>query len=76
MGYLCEVKLNLQSQTQNNHNLEAQINQLRPEKEDLERRIREVKMIRKSEKKAAHATETALREHCSRAHKAYETVVG
>ncbi|KAJ3573494.1 hypothetical protein NP233_g2394 [Leucocoprinus birnbaumii] len=75
MGYLHKVKANLRAQTQTNGVVQSQIDQLRAEKEDLERRLKELKSTRKMEKKAAHSAEKALRDHCSRAHAAYEAVV-
>ncbi|KAF5354265.1 hypothetical protein D9756_007064 [Leucocoprinus leucothites] len=75
MCYLHKVKANLVAQTQAINLVQSEIDQLRAEKEDLERRLKELKSARKLEKRAAHSAEKALRDHCSRAHAAYEAVV-
>jgi len=75
MSYLCKVKGNLVVQTQSNNLVQSQVDQLRLEKQDLEQCLKEIRSTRKMEKKAAHNAEKILRDHCSRAHMAYEAVV-
>jgi len=63
------------AQTQSNNLIQSQINQLHSEKQDLEQRLKEIKSTRRSEQKTAHNVEKILRDHCSRAHAAYEAIV-
>jgi len=75
MSYLYKVKGNLVAQTQSNNLIQSQIDQLRSEKQDLEQCLKEIRSTRKSEQKTAHHVEKILRDHCSRAHTAYEAIV-
>ncbi|KAF9447362.1 hypothetical protein P691DRAFT_671645 [Macrolepiota fuliginosa MF-IS2] len=75
IAYLCEVKANLVAQTQACNALQAQVSQLGAEKGELEKRIQDLKGARKYERQTALTVERNLRDHCSRAHEAYETVV-
>ncbi len=75
IAYLCEVKASLLSQTQASAALQGQVDRLEAEKGELEKRIQELKETRRYERQTALAVEKSLRDHCSRAHEAYETVV-
>lgn len=75
IAYLCEVKASLLAQTQTCNALQNQVNTLGAEKAELEKRIQELKETRKYERQTALAVEKSLRDHCWRAHEAYETVV-
>ncbi|GLB40952.1 putative ring finger domain containing protein [Lyophyllum shimeji] len=73
VAYLCEIKAKLRDQKVD---YEKQITKLKEEKAELERKVEAVSAARKDEAESALAIEMSLREHCTRAHKAYEDMVG
>lgn len=75
IAYLCEAKASLLSQTQASAALQGQVDRLEAGKGELEKRIQDLKETRWYGRQTALAAEKSLRDRCSRAHKAYETVV-
>ncbi|KAF8882123.1 hypothetical protein BD779DRAFT_1675106 [Infundibulicybe gibba] len=75
IAYLCEVKSTLKSQNQAVDSLKEKILQLDTEKAELKQRVDDMIIINRDERETALAVEMSLREHCSRAHAAYGTMV-
>ncbi|KAF8654996.1 hypothetical protein AX16_003300 [Volvariella volvacea WC 439] len=75
LAYLCEVKTTLRTREASVESLTAQVASLKEEKTKLEERIKEMEKVHKEERQAALTMEQNLREHCIKAHAAYETVV-
>lgn len=75
VAYLCDVKSTLRSQNQAVDSLKEQVGLMESEKGDLERKVDYLAALRRDEKETALAVELSLREHCSRAHAAYEAIL-
>ncbi|TFK67212.1 hypothetical protein BDN72DRAFT_112218 [Pluteus cervinus] len=75
LAYLCEVKSMLRAQEQSVEDLNKEISQMTTEKGDLERAISEMESSRKEERESAATMERSLRDHATRAHAAYQTMV-
>ncbi|KAF8628299.1 hypothetical protein AX17_006002 [Amanita inopinata Kibby_2008] len=75
IAYLCEVKTTLRSQNAAVDSLKDQITQLTTEKSESQRKLETSENVRKEERELAAVVEMNLREHVSRAHTAYETLV-
>lgn len=75
IAYLCEIKSTLRTQNQAVETLKESNAQLDTEKASLERKIEYMIAMHKDETETSMAVEMSLREHCSRAHAAYETMV-
>lgn len=75
MAYLVDVRSDLFSQKQVCSDLNNQVEQLGKEKAELERRLKDMKVKRRAFRKCAEERESVLRDHCERAHAAYETIV-
>lgn len=75
MAYLVDVRSELVSQKQVSTDLKDQIEQLENEKAEFERRLKDMKVKRRAFRKCAEEREGVLRDHCERAHTAYETIV-
>jgi hypothetical protein len=75
MAYLVDVRSELVTQKQVATDLKGQIDQLEEEKAELERRVKDMKVKRRAFRKCAEERESVLRDHCERAHAAYETIV-
>ncbi|TFK20056.1 hypothetical protein FA15DRAFT_647531 [Coprinopsis marcescibilis] len=75
IAYLCEVKTNLRAQKSANDAIKQEQAQLQAEKNELIRKIEHQLRSQEEERQQALAIELSLREHCSKAHEAYETMV-
>ncbi|EFI26676.1 hypothetical protein CC1G_15447 [Coprinopsis cinerea okayama7 len=75
VAYLCEVKTTLRAQNAANEALKREHAQLQAEKNELVAKIEQQLRVREQERQAAWATESSLRDHCTKAHEAYETMV-
>ena len=75
IAYLCEVKSNLRSQNAVVDTLTKQVEELEEEKADLAKQVEDLTVLRKVDSETAIAVEVSLREHCTKAHAAYEAMV-
>ncbi|PFH48812.1 hypothetical protein AMATHDRAFT_76526 [Amanita thiersii Skay4041] len=75
IAYLYDVKTAYRSQATQLDTLKDQIAQLNLEKAELQRKLEASETGRKDDRELALVVEMNLREHVSRAHAAYETIV-
>ncbi|KAF8066665.1 hypothetical protein FPV67DRAFT_1417292 [Lyophyllum atratum] len=73
VAYLCDIKSKLRDQKLD---YEKQLTKLKEEKAEMERKAEVAASARRDERESALVIEMSLREHCARAHKAYEDMVG
>ncbi|KIJ97217.1 hypothetical protein K443DRAFT_681693 [Laccaria amethystina LaAM-08-1] len=75
IAYLCEVKSNLRSQNEVVDTLTKQVAELAEQKADLAKQVEDLTVLRKVDSETAIAVEVSLRDHCTKAHAAYEAMV-
>lgn len=74
--YLCEVKSTLRSQNVVVDTLTKQVAELAEQKADLAKQVEDLTVLRQVDSETAIAVEVSLRGHCTKAHAAYEAMVG
>ena len=75
MSYLTEVKSNLRAARQQNQDLAQKQKSLVQERDEILAKVKAHVKKREQEQKQALDIELNLREHCSKAHEAYERMV-